>query len=75
MRLRYHMVDVLVFEEKAGVVDVIENKHPLPLTLAKPVSHQLEDVGFRVISTSNLDETCDLSHTLFESCRIACMYP
>jgi hypothetical protein len=64
------------FKEEAGVIDVVENEYP-PSTLpaAKPVSNKLEDIGFGVISTSNLDQTCDLSHTLFEPRRIARMYP
>jgi hypothetical protein len=62
-------------EEKASIVDVIENEHPLPLALAKPVSNELEDIGFRIVSTSNLDEACDLLHALFKPRRIARVYP
>ena len=64
------------FEEEAGIVDVVENENPSStLRAAKPVSNELEDVGFGVISTSNLDQTCDLSHALLEPRRIARVYP
>ncbi len=63
-------------EQEAGIINVVENKDPSStLRAAKPTSNELKDVGFRIISTSDLDETCDLSHALFEPRRTTPMYP
>ena len=70
------LVAMTLFEEEAGIINVIENEYPLSTPhAAKPISNEPEDVGLRLISTLNLDETCDLSHALLEPRHTARMYP
>ena len=64
------------FEEEASVINVVENKYPpSALRATKPISNKLEDVGFRIISASNLNQNRDLSHALIEPRRVARVYP
>ena len=62
------MTSVVRLEEEASIVNIIKYKNPSSLPLvSQPVVHQLEYVGFWVLSAGDLDEVGNVTIALFES--------
>ena len=70
------MTGVVRLEGKASIINIIKYKNlsSLPL-VSQPVVHQLEYVGFWVLSAGDLDEVGNVTVALFESGLVARVYP
>jgi hypothetical protein len=62
-------------EQKASIIDIIQNKYPSLPTAAQPVVHELKYIGSRILSTRDLGAVCNFAVALLEPGGVACMNP
>ena len=64
------------YEEEASVINIVEDKDPLPLLLiTQPVVDKLKYIRPQIAPAGNFEVVCDIPVALLKAGGVARMYP